>query len=91
MIKTKLKEFLSDLKKFKVQAVSVLDYKKRNDCKIFYSCTKLIASDSNIDVTFKSMHHPIITKIKNYACEDWITFIPIIRHSIQIFECYYQE
>ena len=45
MIKIKLKEFLSELKKFKVQTVSVLHYKKRNDRKISHSSTKLIASN----------------------------------------------
>ena len=70
MIKNKLKEFLSKLKKFKVQIILVLDYKKRNDHKIFNSSTKLIASDSDIDEAFKPMHQSIIKKIKNYACED---------------------
>ena len=36
MIKTSLKELLSELKKFKVQTILALDYKKRNDHKIFY-------------------------------------------------------
>ena len=49
MIKSKLKELLSELKKFKVQTILVLDYKKRNDRKILYSCTKLIASNSDTD------------------------------------------
>ena len=49
MNKIKLKEQLSQLKKFKVQTILVLDYKKRNDCKIIHSSTKLIASDSDID------------------------------------------
>ena len=47
--KIKLKEQLSELKKFKVQTILVLDYKERNDCKIIHSSTKLIASDSDID------------------------------------------
>ena len=55
MIKNKLKEFLSELKKFKIQTILVLDYRKRNDHKIFHSSVKLIASDSDIDETFKSM------------------------------------
>ena len=55
MIKNKLKEFLSELKKFKIQTILVLDYKKRNDHKIFHSSVKLIATDSDIDETFKSM------------------------------------
>ena len=67
-IKNKLKEFLSELKMVKVQTILVLDFKKRNDCKIFHSRTKLIASDSNTDEAFKSMHQSIMTKIKNYAC-----------------------
>ena len=45
MIENKLKQLFSELKKFKVQTILVLDYKKRNDCKIFHSSTKLIASD----------------------------------------------
>ena len=64
VIKNKLKE-LSELKNFKVKAILLLDYKKRNDCKIFHSSAKLIASDSDIDETFKSMHQRIMTKIEN--------------------------
>ena len=56
MIKTSLKELLSELKKFKVQTILALDYKKRNDHKIFYWSAKLIARDSDIDEAFKSMH-----------------------------------
>ena len=48
VIKYKLKELLSELKKFKVQAVLFLDSKKRNDRKIFHWSAKLIASDSDI-------------------------------------------
>ena len=33
---------------FKVQVILVLDFKKRNDHKIFHSNPKLIASDSDI-------------------------------------------
>ena len=63
MIKNKLKGLLSELKKFIVQKILVLDYKKRNDCKIVLSSTKLIASDSDIDEAFKSMHQGIMTKM----------------------------
>ena len=63
MIKDKLKELLSELKKFKIQTVLVLDYPKRNDCEIFHSSTKLIASGSDVDESFKSMHQSIMTKI----------------------------
>ena len=87
VIKNKLKGFLSELKKFKVQRVLVLGYKKRSYRKIFHSCTKLIASDSDIDKKFKSVHQSIMTKIKNYSCEDWIALDAIIKHSIKIFEC----
>ena len=52
-----------------VQTVLVLDYKKRNDCKIFHSSTNLNISDSNFDEAFKSMHQSIMTKIKDYASE----------------------
>ena len=72
MIKNKLKDFLNELKKFKVQTILVLDYKKRNDRKIFHSRTKVTASDSDIDEAFKSMHQSIMTKIRKYACEDCI-------------------
>ena len=65
----------------------VLDYKKINDCKIFHSSTKLIASDSDIDEAFKSTHQSITTKIKKYACEDWIVLLAVIKHSIKIFKC----
>ena len=45
MIKNKLKKLPNELKKFKVQTVSVLQCKKRNDSKIFHLFTKLISSD----------------------------------------------
>ena len=59
-----------ELKKFIVQPILVLDYKERNDHEIFHSSAKLIASDSDIDEAFKSMHEIIMTKIKNYSCKD---------------------
>ena len=91
MIKDKLKEFLSELKKFKVEAILIVDYKKRNDCKIFHSSAKVIASDSDIDEALKSIHQSIMTKIKNYVSEDWIVFDVIIKRSIKIFESYYEK
>ena len=72
VIKSKLKGLLCKLKKFKVQTVLVLDYKKRNDSQIFYFCTKIIDGDLDIDEAFKSMDQSIITNIKNYACENYI-------------------
>ena len=87
IIKSKLKELLSELKKFKVLTILVLDYKKRNDHKIFHSSTKLIDSNLDINEAFESMHQSIMTKIKNYTFEDWIVFDVIIKHSIKIFEC----
>ena len=56
VIKNKLKELSSELKKFKVHTILVLDYKKRNDYQIVHSSAKLIASDSDIDEAFKSMY-----------------------------------
>ena len=53
VIKNKLKELLSELEKFEVQTVLVLDYKKRNYHKIFHSNTKLIASDLDIEEAFR--------------------------------------
>ena len=52
------------MKKFKVQAIIFLEYKKRKDHKIFHSCTNLIASYSHNDEAFISMHQSIMTKIK---------------------------
>ena len=62
MIKSKLKVLLSKTKRFKVQSILVLDYKKRNGCKIFCLSAKLIASDSDIDEASKSMHQSIMIK-----------------------------
>ena len=36
VIKNNLKELLRELEKFNVQTMLVLDYKKKNDCKIFH-------------------------------------------------------
>ena len=85
MIKSKLKELLSELKKFKVLTILVLNCKKKNDRKIFHSSTKLITSDLDIDEAFNSMYQSIMTKIKNYAYEDWIILDVIIKHIIEIF------
>ena len=86
VIKNKLKELLSEFKKFKVQTILVLDYMKKKDLKIFHSSAKLIASDSDIDEAFKSMHQNIMIKIKNYASKDLIVLHVIIMHS-KISEC----
>ena len=72
VIKNKLKALLNELKKFKVQRVLVLKYKKRNDHKIFHSSTTVTAKYLDIDKAFVSMHQNIITKIKNYAFSDYI-------------------
>ena len=39
VIKNKLKELLSELKKFKVPTILALECKKRNGCQIFHSGT----------------------------------------------------
>ena len=49
LIKNKLEELISELKNLKAQTILVLEYKKRNDLKIFHSSAKLIASDSDTD------------------------------------------
>ena len=90
MIKNKLKESLSEWKKFKVQTLLVLDYKKINYCKIFHSKTKLTANNSGIDEAFKSMHQSIMTKAKKYDDKDWNFLDIVIKDSIEIFECYYK-
>ena len=45
MIKSKLKELFSELKKFRVQTMFLFDYKKRNDRKIFHLSAKVITGD----------------------------------------------
>ena len=55
-------KIVTELKKFKVQAILVLDYKKRNDCKIFHWSTKLTANELDIDEAFTSIHRSIIKK-----------------------------
>ena len=71
---------LSELKKLKVQTI------RRNRRKIFHSSAKLIASDSDIDEAFKSMHQSIMTKIKNYGSKIWFDLDVIIKNSIKILE-----
>ena len=51
---------------------------------MFYSSSKLIASDSDIDEAFKSMHQSIMTKTKNCAWKDWIFLNVIINPSVSI-------
>ena len=75
---------LSELKKFKVQTILVLQYRKRNYRKIFDWIFKLIVNDSDIDEVFMSMHQSIMRKIKNYASEDWIVLDLIINNSIKL-------
>ena len=64
MINNKLKESLSNFKNFKVKTILVLNYKKINYQKIFDLSATLIASDSDNDKAFKSMHQITMTKIK---------------------------
>ena len=74
---------LSELKKFKIEAILVLEYKKRNDRKIFHSTAELIVSGSDIHEAFKSMHQSIMRKRKNSASEDWIAIETIVKYSIK--------
>ena len=70
-IKNKLKELLSELKKFKAQTILVWEYKETNGHQlVFHSSTKLIASDSDIDEVFRSMYQSIMTKIKKLYYEN---------------------
>ena len=87
IIKNKLKELLNESKKFKVQSILVLEYKKRNDLKIFHSSAKLTASDSDIDEPFRSMHQKsIMTKTKSSAGVDWVVKATV-KHSVKVFDC----
>ena len=56
-----------------------------------FQVLKLIANDSDIDETLKSMQQSIMKKIKNYVCQDCIVLDVIIKHSITIFEFWYKE
>ena len=49
-------------------------------------CTKANANDLDPDEAIESMHQSNITKIKNYACEDYTVLGAMIKHSINIFE-----
>ena len=65
MIKSKLKELLSELKKFNVKTILVLESKKRYDCNTSNtSSTKLIACDSDVHEGLTSLHQSIMTKRK---------------------------
>ena len=75
------------MEKIKVQLVLVLQYKKVNDCNGFHSSVKLIASDSDIDEAFESLHQSIMIKIKKSVSEDRVVTEIITRHGIKIFEC----
>ena len=72
---------LNELKKFKVQ----INYKNRNDRRIFHPSDKLIASDSDIDEEFKSMHQSIMIEIKKYASQDCIVLDVIINTVLRFF------
>ena len=74
-----MKKLLSELKKYKVQTILAL---KLN--------AKLIASDSDIDEAFKSMHQNIMAEITNSTSKYWTDIERIIKHGIKIFECYYK-
>ena len=87
MTKYKFNELLSGLKKFRVQKILFLEYKKRNDREMFHSSNNLVASDSNINESLISLHQIIVAKIKNNDCEDWIVLDGIINHKINIFVC----
>ena len=94
VIKNKLNDLLGELKKFKDQAILVIEYKKidspRSMQKIFYSSLKLIANDSDIYKVFRSMHQSVTIKMRYFLSKDWIlkTFV---EHSIKIFECLYRR
>ena len=77
---------LSELINFKLPSILVLEYKNRNNLKIFHSSSKPTASDSDIYEALKFMHQSIMKKIKNSAGEDWVVKT-IVKHSAKNFEC----
>ena len=62
VFRNKLKELFSELKSLKFKEYYSQTIK--SDCEIFHSSAKLIAGDSDMDETFKSMHKSVMTKIK---------------------------
>ena len=71
----------------KVQTALILDYKKKNDHKIFHSSTKLNAINADIDEAFNSMYQSFMTKMTNDVYEYCIVLDVIIEHSIKSFGC----
>ena len=69
---------LSELKRFKLEAKLVLEYKKRNKSKIFHWSAKLVSIDSDIEEAFKLIYQCIMMKIKNSADEDWVVIETIV-------------
>ena len=81
---------LGYLIKCKVQTVLILEYKKsdhrKSIRKIYHSCDRLIASDSDVDKVFESMLQSIMTKLKNSISKDWIVET-IAQHGVKVFKC----
>ena len=69
---------LSELKRFKLEAKLVLEYKKRNKSKIFHWSAKLVSIDSDVEEAFKLIYQCIMMKIKNSADEDWVVIEKIV-------------
>ena len=90
IIKNKLEELFKGVEKVKSSVNISLRVQEKNDHKIFHSSAKLIASNSDNDEAFKSMHKSIMTKTKNSASEDWAVEATD-EHSFKIFECYYKQ
>ena len=86
MIRT-IKKIVKWVEKVQTQTALILDYKKKNDPKIFHSSTKLNAINADIDEAFKSTHQSFMTKMKNDVYECCIVLDVIIEHSIESFEC----
>ena len=86
--KWKLRNLLGELKKFKVQTILVLEFKKMDDHKVIYKIflfiTNLNVNDSDIDKAFRSMHQSIITKIKKFSL---LIVKTIVEHNIKLCEC----
>ena len=80
--KSKLTVLLDELKRFNVKTILVL----QNKLIINHLSTKLIVNDLDIDEAFGSMHHSVITKMKNSVSKDCIVKT-IVEHGIKIFEC----
>ena len=82
VIKNKFKKLLSELKKFKVKTVLVLEMIVKSSIQVL---NLLLVIQTLVNILIHASEH--YEKNKNYASEDWNVLDVISKHSIKIFEC----